>query len=370
MTDDPLPSPANSQPAPEPSSLFENVLYGASLPERLARGMIGAASGILRESAQAVVPDAMKASKLYQIAVEKILRRLVEDIGGLRSSAQDSSTSSASVAQMAVSNAVDVAGLATLHLSPLWILAIVSDAALGVRTYFQALVKELKAKKVIEGSATIDTVDDLLGSIQGFSGAVAERLDTPPLTLEELGHTARQLRSETTRTELLKLLPAEEIDRIWREIHETAAQENLSVFQISTAMGMMALDRLTMLGKGAVGSVKVGFDLLDDNVLDYYRQSLEQLREKGFHAALAEIYEPYLKALRHLFEPSTPSYTEKMLRGKLWKKACDRLRSWFRRPWRLRGEFPRNPENLLPSSSSPDLAGSLGKGQPGAPGTR
>ena len=332
MTDDPLPPPAESRAATDPASLLENVIYGASLPERLARGMIGAASGVLRESAQAVVPDSMKVSKLYQIAVEKVLKRLVEDIGGLRTGAQDSSTNSASVAQLAVSNAVDVAGLATLHLSPLWILAIVSDTALGARTYFQALVKELKAKNVIDGSATIDTVDDLLGSIQSFSGAVAEGLDTPPLTLDELGRTARQLRSEATRTELLKLLPAEEMDRIWREIHETAAQENLSVFQVSTAMGMMALDRLTMLGKGAVGSVKVGFDLLDDNVLDYYRQSLESLREKGFHAALAEIYAPYLKALRHLFEPSTPSYTEKMLRGKLWKRACDCLRSWFQRP--------------------------------------
>ena len=374
---DPLTSPEPATPpqdrtAKPPQTFTSGVLYGASLPERLVRGMIGAASGILKESAEAVVPDAMKGSKLYELAVRKMLRRLVEDVGGLKAigpATEESpaagtgttdrgtaapgtdtaapgtdtaapgtgaGTADTSAAHLAVSSAVDIAGMTALHLSPLWVLAVVSDVALGARTYLQALVKELKTQGVIEGSAAVESVDDLLATLQQVSGTAADKLDTPPLTLKELRRSVDQLRSESKKVDLAKMLPTEEMDRLWREIQATATREGCSVFEVSSAMAMMALGRVAQAGKGAYGSVKVGFDLLNDNVLQYYADSLARIHEKGLYQTLAETYEPYLRCLRHLFEPSTSTYTEEMLTGRLFTRLWRWMRTWFQSRLRKR----------------------------------
>ncbi len=357
---DPLtsPEPAAAEEdriAKPPQTFTSGVLYGASLPERLVRGMIGAASGVLKESAEAVVPDAMKGSKLYELAVRKMLRRLVEDVGGLKASepvAQEApavapgagtsdagtGTTDTSAAHLAVSSAVDIAGMTALHLSPLWVLAVVSDVAMGARTYLQALVKELKAQGVIEGSAAVESVDDLLATLQQVSGTAADKLDTPPLTLKELKRSVDQLRAESGKVDLAKMLPREEMDRLWHEIQATATREGCSAFEVSSAMAMMALGRVAQAGKGAYGSVKVGFDLLHDNVLLYYADSLARIHEKGLYQTLAETYEPYLRSLRHLFEPSTSTYTEEMLTGRLFTRLWRWMRTWFQARLRKRGQ--------------------------------
>jgi hypothetical protein len=228
---------------------------------------------------------------------------------------------------MAVAQAVDIAGMTTLHLSPLWVLAVLSDVTLGARTYLQALTEELKTQGVIDRGDTIRNVDDLLGSLQRFSGSLADRLDAPPVTIEELRRTAAEIRAEAERIDISKAIPSAEIEQAWKEIQETAAREGFSVFQVSSALGMMALAGISSAGKGAYGSVKVGARLVDDKVIQHYFSSLERIRTKGFYQALAETYEPYLRALKRLFDPSTETVTEKVLTGKAFRGLGDRVRS-------------------------------------------
>jgi hypothetical protein len=343
----------NQPPKPE-GSILSSALYGASLPERALRGMVGAVSGVLKESAEAVLPDALRGTKLYQLTLQKTLRILVEDIGGLRAPVPAASGTEPPFAapgegaegkapagdksrgvRLAVANAVDLAGLTTLHLSPLWIFALSSDLAHGARTYLKALVEELKAKGVLRQSETIENVDELLGSLQRLSGSVADKLDAPPLTLRELKRSVDELKEKSKSVDLAKLIPAEEIDRAWKEIQSTALREGCSIFEVSSAISMLTFEGLTRAGKGAYGSLKVGFDLFEDNVLQYYLKALARIREKGYYQALAEAYEPYLKGLRHLFEPKTETLTQRLLTGKLFRALWRKLRSWFRRAPRL-----------------------------------
>ena len=330
--------------APDGGGILSTALYGASVPERALRGMIGAASGVLKESAEVLVPDAMKGMKLYELTVRKMLSTMVEDVGGLKldpagpshdpAGAREGEPSPAGppdarAARMAVAQAVDIAGLTTLHLSPLWVLGVLSDVTLGARTYLQALTEELKAQGVIDRGETIRNVDDLLGSLQRFSGSLADRLDAPPVTVEELRRTASEIRAEAQRIDLSKAIPSAEIERAWTEIQETAAREGFSVFQVSSALGMMALTGLSSAGKGAYGSVKVGARMIDDKILQHYFSSLERIRAKGFYQALAETYEPYLRALRRLFDPSTETVTETLLTGKAFRGLGGRVRSFL-----------------------------------------
>jgi hypothetical protein len=329
---------ADEKKGTDDGGILSTALYGASIPERALRGMIGAASGVLKESAEVLVPDAMKGTKLYELAVRKMLRSMVADVGGLEvegntgpgAGAAAAQAADARAARMAVAQAVDLAGMTALHVSPLWVLAVVSDVTLGARTYLHALTEELKTQGVIERGETIRNVDDLLGSLQRFSGSLADRLDAPPVTIAELRRTVEEVRAEAGKIDISKAIPQAELERAWTEIQETAAREGLSVYQVSSALGMMALAGLSSAGKGAYGSVKAGVRLIGDNVLQHYFASLERIRTKGFYETLVETYEPYLRALRRLFDPATETLTGEVLTGRAFRGLGGRVGSLFR----------------------------------------
>jgi hypothetical protein len=335
---------------------LSGTLYGASLPERALRAMVGAAGGVLRESARAAVPDALKGSKLYELTVRKMLRFLVEDVGGLEGACKGEAGAipgptgatapalavggTEYVVKKALGNAVDIAGLAVFHVSPLWVVAIFSDIAYGARSYLNALGEELRRTGVIAPDARFEGVDGLLAALGKVSGTVADGLDTPPVTIAELEKMVRSLREESARVDLKALVPQEGLEKIWKGIEEAAAAEGRSPFEISNALAVMVFAQISRLGMGAVGSVKVGLDLLHDNVIDYYLDSLAQLHEKGYYGAVADAAGPYVEGLRLLFDPSRETYTEKVLTGKLFALIWAKLKGCCRRRRRRGGPLP------------------------------
>ncbi|MEM7235140.1 MAG: hypothetical protein AAF517_23380 [Planctomycetota bacterium] len=327
-------SEGNDSEAKEPESLVDRgvdaALYGLSLPERVARGMVGCASGVLKETAELAVPKAMKSSRMYDMTVQKMLGFLIDDVGKLKTGSQEGETPDDYLAKKAVGNVVDVAGLAVLHVSPLWVLAIFSDVAQGTKTYVNALADELKREGIVEESATIESLDHLLTRLESTSGVLADRLDTPPITVEELKKSVEQLREESKRVDLKKAIPNEDLEAIWNEIKETANTENRTVLEVSNAVAMMTFNQVTRAGKGAVTSVKVGLDLVNDNVLSYYRGALSEIHEKGYYQSVLDAYEPYVNGLKHLFSDDTETTTEDVLRGRpfvrLWRWVTSRFR--------------------------------------------
>ncbi len=308
------------------SKAVDATVYSLSLPERVARGMIGTASSTARDLAKLAVPDAMKEAQLYRLTVEKMLGFLADDVGKLASaepspSGEDGEHDPASgdddqfVVKKAVGNVIDVGGLAVLHVSPVWVLAVVSDVAFGAKTYLNALVGELKEQGVIEGSETIDGVDQLLAALQRTSGSLADSLDTPPVTTEQLQKTVDELRAHAKEVDLTKLISKDDMARVWSEIEETVRVENRSLLEVSNAVAMMTYSQMVRAGRGAVGSVKVALDLFSDNVVDYYLGAFAKIREKGYYTCVLEVYDQFVVDLRHLFEPSSKTATEAVLRG-------------------------------------------------------
>jgi tetratricopeptide (TPR) repeat protein len=230
---------------------------------------------------------------------------------------------------MAVSNAVDIAGVAALHVSPLWFFAAVSDVALGARSYLQAVAAELKKQGVIAEDASIHNLDDLLGSIQQLSGKMADRLDVPPLSIAELRRSVEELRAEAARVDLAKAIPAAEVDRLWRELEETAGREGKSLFEVSSAVAMLTVGKAALAGKGAYGSLRAGWRLADENVLRYYLGALASIHEKGYYQTVSEAFEPYLRGLQTLFAPATGTLTEEALTGRAFTRLWRRITGAF-----------------------------------------
>ena len=329
MSDQPI--QRDEEKDPGYASVFDFLKYSVSVPERAFRAASGLIGGTLRESASLLVPRAFQDSKSYSVMVRQMLDFLAEDIGGVaRSEKSDSATQVENyVARKAVGNFIDMAGLATMHLSPLMFLAIFSDVAYGSKAYLRELAGELKEQGVIDENSTIDKIDDLLEALAQTSKTTATAFDTPPLSIEGLRETVRQTRESAASVDPTSVLPQAELNRLWSDIHDLAKQEGVNPFAISSAATLYSLDKIGTLGRGALSTVKVAGSLVDRHVIDHYREALADIRNEGLHAALARTSKPYTDALWHNFSSSKPTITEDVLSGKLIGRGYTAVRRWL-----------------------------------------
>lgn len=309
------------------------LLYTLSLPERTLRSATGVVSGALRESASLLIPQAFQNSKTYAVMVRQMLDFLAEDVGGVSRPAGDGGGPAVDnfVARKAVGNFIDLAGWATLHLSPVLVLAVVADVAYGSQVYLQELAADLKRQGVIAEDSTIDHVDDLLDAVKRTAGTTSLAFNTPPLSVDGLKATIEQTRSAVTTIDPTSVLPQAELQRLWTEIRELGACQGVNPLRISAAVTLYSLGKIGDAGRGALSGVRAAGTLLDRHVIDHYRTALCEIRQRGLYAALAGTCEPYLEAVWHNFSTGKATVTEDVLTGRLPVRAWHKLCGLFRR---------------------------------------
>ncbi len=344
MTKPPLPnnaSPNSANQDPGIDSVFRFLTYSLSLPERAVRGTTAIVSGLVGESAQLLIPGAFQNSRTYKTFVSQMLDFLSRDVGGVQKTDPSSASSSDQpginpqvenyVARKAVGNFVELAGLATIHLSPLTLLAIASDVAYGSKVYLHELAAELRSQGIIGEKSTINGVQDLLEAIGDVTGATAQSLDLPPLTLQEIRKSLAQTVDAVSKVDISKVLPQAEIDRLWQDMKAVGEKQHVGMFQLGSAMAMYSLNQVTNVGKGAVASVQVAGDVFDREILDHYRTALGSISEKGFYGFLAESSRPYIDAVWTNFSTGRPTITEDLLSGKITSRIWNNVRGWLGR---------------------------------------
>ena len=329
MPDDSQPQPRQKDPGY--ATVRDFLLYGASLPERTLRSASGVVSGALRESASLLVPQAFRNSKTYNVFVQQMLDFMAEDVGGVQPSDDPDAPPKIEnyVARKAVGNFVEMAGLATFHLSPMMLLAVVSDVAYGSQAYLKELADELKQQGVIDRESTIDHVDDLLEAVAGAAKTTAGAFDTPPLSVDGLKQTIDQTREAVGSIDPTKVIPQAEVQRLWEDIHQTATSQGVNPLAISSAMTLYSLGKIGTLGRGALSTVKVAGTLLDRHVIDHYTDALQDVREKGIYASVAETSRPYIDAVWQNFSTDKTTVTEDLFSGKLIGQAWGAARRWL-----------------------------------------
>jgi hypothetical protein len=313
------------------ANVLKYLLYGVSLPERTVRSGVGLVGGAVRESTALLVPQAFQNSQTYSILVRQMLDFLVEDVAGVahKSAGEEGAKVENYVARKAVGNFIEMAGMATLHVSPLMLLAVVSDVAYGSQTYLQELSAELKREGIIEPDSTIDHVDDLLAAVGRASSVTAQAFDTPPLSTDGLRETIEQTRQAVAAIDPTKVIPQAEVARLWGEMREMADREHVSLLDVSTTMTLKSLDKIATAGRGALSTVRVAGTLFDRHVIDHYQDALEDIRSRGLYATLAEASGPYITAVWQNFSTERPTITEDLLSGKLVGQAWGKVRGWL-----------------------------------------
>ncbi len=311
MSEAPIEETESATPAPPSDSAWQRyLLYSLSLPERTVRSGLGLVGGAVRESAALLIPKAFQDSQTYRILVQQTLDFVVHNVAGVEGAPAPDDPP-------AVDNFIELAGMATIHLSPLTVLAVVSDVAYGSSHFLRELAQELKRQNLIDENATINNVDELLAAVGETAKVTSGAIDTPPISIDGLRDTVKQARDAATRVDLLKAMPKAEVERLWNDMHSMAKAQHADVWSVSTTMTLYSLEQFGKVGQGALSTVKVAGGLLDRHVLEHYRQGLDEIGRKGLYAALAEASGPYIEAVWTNFAQTKPTLTEDLLSGRL-----------------------------------------------------
>jgi hypothetical protein len=325
------------QPVDDPgiARVQSYLMYSLSLPERTLRSTTAVVGGALGGSMKLLVPQAFRSSRSYTIFVQQMLDFMVEDVGGVELPKEETEPEDpeveAFVARKTVGSFVEIAGWATLHLSPVTVLAIFSDLAYGSKTYLNELSGELKAKGVIDPETTIDQVSDLLDAVSRTSGMTAQAFDMPPISVEGLKKTVQQTREAIAKTSPTQLIPQSEVKRLWSEMKETAEQQEVNLLSISSTMTLYTLNKVGTMGKGTLSAVTVAGNMFDRHILDHYRNGLGDIRSRGIYTTLSENSQPYMAAAWNNFSTSKSTITEDLFSGVLFARGWRAVRDWFRR---------------------------------------
>lgn len=318
------------------NSLARFLLYTLSLPERAVRGTVGLAAGGLREASELLVPKAFQDARTYQIMVRNSLQFLVTQVGGIQTApaagAADPTGDADYLARKAVGNFVDLAGLMTFQLSPVWLLAVASDVAYGGKAFLRELADELRRKGLIAADSTIDSTNDVLDALQQGAGRAAQMFDTPPLSVDQLRDSLRTTREAVQRAEFTRLLPRAEMERFWQQMRTIASRDGVGLMEVSGALTMHALTSAGQVAQGAATGARVGLELLDRHVIGHYQDALQRLVDKGVYATVRDCWEPYLSGVWRSFGRPGTTVTEDVVSGQLPARLWRRLRDWWRRP--------------------------------------
>ena len=301
------------------------------MPERALRSTAGVLGGALRESAAVLLPQAFRDAKTYQVFVGQMLDFMAEDIGGVERSGgkPEAARVAGYVARKTVGNFVDLASLATFHLSPMLLLAVISDVAYGSRAYLTELAEELEARGLIDDAGSIGKADDLLEALADASRRTATAFDVPPLSVAGIKDTIRETRQSLAEVDARTVLPEVELQRLWEGMRRAASLQGVSAFDVSGLITLRSLDRVGKLGSGALSSVQAAGNLLDRHVFDHYRTVLADIDSAGFYPTLAAASRPYAQAVWRNFAQDRPTATETFLATggikRTWHKARNLL---------------------------------------------
>ncbi|MEM9827795.1 MAG: hypothetical protein AAF958_14485 [Planctomycetota bacterium] len=323
-------TPADGDSDASGGSLLDTFVYGLSLPERATRSLSAVVGGMVGQTANRLIPLAFRSSRSYEVFIQQSLDVLVHDVGGVQRDVDEETTAlESSLAQKAVGGLLDVAAGATMHLSPLTVLAVFNDLAYGSNEYLKVLAKEWREEGIIDDDSTIDHVTDLIDAAARASRKASDSLEAPPMDLAGLRQTVDQMRSEINRVDPTSLLPRSEVTRLWGEIEDIAAQSELGIVQVGTTMTMHAIAKVDLVTRGTLSSIRVAGNLFDQHIIDHYQDAIVAIHHDGLYETIRRDSEPYVSAVWDNFSGQRETWTGDLLSGKLLGQAWGGLRSWW-----------------------------------------
>ena len=279
----------------EPGRPRTLLAYLFSLPERTARALVAGVGGAFYQLSLVILPSWLRRSRLYQATVERLLRIVVELVGGVKGSFPPEEMSLGELAKRkAAGNAVELVTFAAVGWSPVWMLAAAADVIGGSQVYLRALIADLKNEGALSPDVQVVSVEELLAALEQTLGQAADTVDMPPLNVRDMRASWMMLRKQAA-----DLPDADGLARLYGDLERIARQEGTSIYATSSLI--------------ARGALRTGLAMGNEHVFDYYRRAILDISNEGLPAYVSRVSRPYGRAvIRHL-DPNVPSHTERWL---------------------------------------------------------
>ena len=153
--------------------------------------------GFVYETSEVVLPVAVRRSRLYQSIVGRLLRIMIELVGGVEGvyPAQEMPARELLIRKTA-GNVVELSSFLAVGWSPVWLLAGASDLVGGTKVYLRALVTELRDAGVLAPDADVGSFEELLTALEETSGVLADAVDVPPLDITSVRTSWQELQRQ------------------------------------------------------------------------------------------------------------------------------------------------------------------------------
>ena len=300
-------------------ALWNTTLYTISLPERYIRSLTALLGGMLHETTDILIPDFVKDTTTYNLFVTNLLRFAVENIGEVKDVYDDEGLDEDYASRKLLGNAIEGIGIATVHVSPLWIFAFFADSVKGGKMYIKRLRAELIEKGYIDSKNDSDSIQDLLEGIERTTASFAQNIDTPPLSKDEIIENIKEIQDSVGglffKTGQVTGDAKDKISNLIQQFLDTASEEDQSLIELSGVMTLQATERAKEAAVVAITAPQVAGQILYENILEYYSETLSDIHERGYATVASETINPYGNAIIKQFSSDKETWTEKLFRG-------------------------------------------------------
>jgi hypothetical protein len=292
--------------------------YLATLPERLVRSVVGIGAGVAREVGDVALPRSVRQSRLYENLVDTTLRFLIEQVGEVEGVyAPDAPLDDNFLARRTAGNVVEALGVVAFRASPVWVLAALSDVCGLGRHLIPEIAASLKQQGLLEDSADVSSVDQLLDGLERTSGRIAQTINTPPLDVAGLREEWRAIREEARSVTPDRLPTGESLIALWTQLKTESARQEKSIFETSSMLALSALrsaphDARWLGASAMVGATRTG-QVLAASLIEYYRHTLRDIHEVGYLEYARRQLRPYVRAAATQFAPDKSTLTDRLL---------------------------------------------------------
>jgi hypothetical protein len=299
--------------------------YLASLPERVIRSAVGLGAGVVREVGDVVIPESIRRGQLYQNLVDTTLRFLIEQVGGAEGVYKtDEKLGEDFLVRRTAGNVLELAGIVAFRASPVWVLAALADLSGMGRHLIPEISDALKAEGLLDKETEFSSVDQILDGLEKTSSRLASTVNTPPLDVASLRREWHALREDARSLTPASLPSRESIGQLWAQLKSESSRQDRSIYEMSSMLAVSAASRLPdgvrWLSASAKSAATRTGQVFGAALLEYYSETLGEIRDVGFVRYAGRQMRPYARAAVAQFSPKRPSLTQRLI-DRLTKRA-------------------------------------------------
>jgi hypothetical protein len=288
--------------------------YILSLPERSIRFVTSFATSITSLLTKTILPKPIKKSTLYQMTFGLLQDYLIKHVAEISLEEIQEGSSQDYIYKKTAGSIVEGIGLLTIHYSPIWLLAMISDIAGGSQVYLKYLTKSLRKEDVIGINQEFTSVESLLNHIQKITENSAKFIDQPPIRKEEFMEVFEQLKTFYEKDPELIMAFFRKLKGIYQELQKISDESQVSFKKLT---GATTLDLMKNFGEKTIYfskiSSKTTLKIFNDYFIDTYEEIFIEIKNIGPQKYLGNHMKPFIHQLTNHFKKEKITTTDKII---------------------------------------------------------